>query len=672
MKNFWHSLNAFLKKYHIIKLLFTISLLMMLLLSSYLIFLAKITDVKNLQNTLSHRTIIYDESGNEAGQLLNQKGTYIGLNDVSPYFIDGVIATEDQRFYDHKGYDVMGIARASISFLTSGFSKDGGGGSTLTQQLAKNAYLTQKQSFLRKFQELFLAIEIEKHYSKDDILTMYINHAYFGEGVWGVEDASHKYFGKSAKVLNVQEAAMLTGMLKGPNLYNPYNNEQVAKNRRDTVLEVMLGAKKITQQQYDEAVNTTIQLNDTYHEVSHYRYPYYFDAVIAEAVDVYGISEDDLYTKGYKIYTSLNQNYQKTLETHAEDETLFPNNPNVLVQNAAMVTNPKTGGIQAIVGGRGKHVYRGFNRAYQMHRQPGSVLKPLVVYTPALEMGYTPRSVLLDEVVSYGSDQYTPQNWDYQTVGSLPMYQALALSKNTSAVWLLNEIGIDKGLEKLSLFGIETTPDDRYLGVALGGMTKGTTVKAINEAYTAFANDGVRLESYLITKIEDVNGEVVTQKTFTTQHHVMDATVASQMTQMMMGVYQDGGTAPMATYNNLKIAGKTGTTESTVDSSDMWAVGYTKDFVYTTWIGYDETTDENYLKMNEGDSIKPLFKETINDLLAHSPQTPFNLESVHESVVKEQEEAKKRNWFQSIQENVGSFVDQQLNHLKSLFKQWFP
>ncbi|QTU83532.1 PBP1A family penicillin-binding protein [Carnobacteriaceae bacterium zg-C25] len=672
MKNFWHSLNAFLKKYHIIKLLFTISLLMMLLLSSYLIFLAKITDVKNLQNTLSHRTIIYDESGNEAGQLLNQKGTYIGLNDVSPYFIDGVIATEDQRFYDHKGYDAMGIARASVSFLTSGFSKDGGGGSTLTQQLAKNAYLTQKQSFLRKFQELFLAIEIEKYYSKDDILTMYINHAYFGEGVWGVEDASHKYFGKSAKELNIQEAAMLTGMLKGPNLYNPYNNEQVAKNRRDTVLEVMLGAKKITQQQYDEAVNTTIQLNDTYHEVSHYRYPYYFDAVIAEAVDVYGISEDDLYTKGYKIYTSLNQNYQKTLETHAEDETLFPNNPNVLVQNAAMVTNPKTGGIQAIVGGRGKHVYRGFNRAYQMHRQPGSVLKPLVVYTPALEMGYTPRSVLLDEVVSYGSDQYTPQNWDYQTVGSLPMYQALALSKNTSAVWLLNEIGIDKGLEKLSLFGIETTPDDRYLGVALGGMTKGTTVKAINEAYTAFANDGVRLESYLITKIEDVNGEVVTQKTFTTQHHVMDATVASQMTQMMMGVYQDGGTAPMATYNNLKIAGKTGTTESTVDSSDMWAVGYTKDFVYTTWIGYDETTDENYLKMNEGDSIKPLFKETINDLLAHSPQTPFHLESVHESVVKEQEEAKKRNWFQSIQENVGSFVDQQLNHLKSLFKQWFP
>lgn len=674
MKKLWKHTNAFLKKFHIIKSIVALFLVSMLLFSSYLLYLAKTTNVAELHASLSNRTVIFDASGQQAGQLLDQKGTYVELNQVSDHFIDAVIATEDQRFFEHNGFDWIGIGRAGFSYVLSGFSTDGGGGSTLTQQLAKNAYLTQKQTFIRKFQELFLAREIEKHYSKQDILTMYVNHAYFGNGVWGVEDASRKYFGKTAKELLRQEAALLAGMLKGPNLYDPYKHIEAAKNRRDTVLERMWRAEKLTKEQYDEAVSTTIKLNDTFESATHYTYPYYFDAVIDEAITKYGFTEKDLFTQGYKIYTALNPEYQVILEEAAHNTQLYPDSAGVLVQSAAIVTDPKTGGVQAIVGGRGEHVYRGFNRAYQMYRQPGSVLKPLVVYTPALEAGYTPRSILLDEVISYGSDRYTPYNWNYETVGSLPLYQALALSKNTSAVWLLNEIGLDKGLDKLNRFGIEIEKDDAYLGVALGGMTKGTTLQAINEAYAAFANDGVRHESYLITKIEDASGNVLVEKNYTNRHEVMSRETANQMTQIMMGVYQEGGTAPFVPYNNLSIAGKTGTTESSVDASDMWAVGYTKDFVYTTWIGYDRTTSEHYLKMSEGDSIKPLFTQTVNQLLEHSPQTPFEMKSITQQVVEEEQERarKSSNWWNGFQKGVENFFADPINGIKSFFKGLLP
>lgn len=678
MKKVFFAGHRFLKKYHIIKSIVAISLFLMVLFSSYLLYLAKTTDVNELKVSLSHQTVLLDDTQKEVGRLTTQKGTYVELEHISPHLIDAIITTEDQRFFEHRGFDIIGIGRAMLSFIKNGFSTVGGGGSTLTQQLAKNAYLTQKQTFVRKFQELFLALEIEKQYSKNDILTMYLNHAYFGNGVWGVEDASQKYFGKSAKQLSISESAVLAGMLKGPSIYNPYDDMISAKNRRNTVLELLKNENKITLDEYAFAINSDIQVKDTYNVKSHYQYPYFFDAVIDEVQEVYGISEDDLFNKGYKIYTTLNTAFQDVLEKTAANNDLFPNRTETLVQTAAIVSDPKTGEIKGLIGGRGKHVYRGFNRAYQMYRQPGSLLKPLVVYTPALESGYTPRSVLLDEVKSYGTDNYTPYNWDYKTLGNLPMYQALALSKNTSAVWLLNEIGLDKGLEKLKLFGIAVDKEDSYLGIALGGMTKGTTLKAINEAYGTFANDGVRLEQYFITKIEDASGQVIAQKTYTNRHNVMSEETAKAMTQMMMGVYEEGGTAPFQKYNNLQLAGKTGTTESTVDSSDMWASAYTKDFVYTTWIGYDTTTQEDYLRMSQGDSIKPLFNATVNGLLQHSKQTAFGYTSTRAMVAqevydKEQQEKSKQSqdWFGNLTNRLQETFDSTINRIQDFFSGFF-
>lgn len=666
-------INGFLKKFHIVKTFIALVMVIVLGVSSYLLFLAKTADIDELKVSLSHQTVLLDDKSEEVGRLSKNKGTFVSLNDVSKHFLDAVIATEDQRFYEHKGIDPIGMARALLSLIANR-SAQGGGGSTLTQQLAKNSYLTQKQTFIRKAQELFLAIEIEKQYSKDDILTMYMNHAYFGNGVWGVEDASLKYFGVKAKDLTISQSAILAGMLKGPNLYNPIDDLPRSRNRRDTVLSLMLKTQKITQEEHDNALKSEIVLQDKYESGANYKYAHFFDTVIDEAIHKHGISEEDLLTKGYKIYTTLNTDFQDALDRHSANDKLFPAKN---VQTAAMVSNHQTGEIKAIVGGRGETIYRGFNRATQMYRQPGSLLKPLAVYTPALENNYQPRSIVLDEVKSYGADNYTPENWDYKTVGSLPMYQALALSKNTSAVWLLNEIGLDKGIKKLKSFGIEVDENDKYLGIALGGMTKGTTLKAINEAYGSFGNDGVRLDSYVITKIEDASGQVIMEKTFTNKHEVMSSEVAQKMTQMMMGVYEDGGTAPIRTYNNLKIAGKTGTTESSQDSSDMWATAYTKDFVYTTWIGYDQTTDENYLKMAQGDSIKPLFTATINDLLKVSKQTPFTISSITDEVKQEEKVKQKQKQEQEQQEkakqntNIFNRLGETLNQTVESIKDFF-
>lgn len=666
-------INVFLKKFHIVKTFVALVMVVILVFSSYLLFLAKTANVDELKVSLSHQTIMLDDKNEEIGRLSKNKGTFISLDDVSKHFVDAVIATEDQRFYEHQGVDPIGMARAIVSLVINRSTK-GGGGSTLTQQLAKNSYLTQKQTFIRKAQELFLAFEIEKRYSKDDILTMYVNHAYFGNGVWGVEDASLKYFGVKAKDLTISQSAVLAGMLKGPNLYNPIDDLPSSKNRRDTVLSLMLKTKKITQEEHDSALKSEIILEDKYQSDIHYRYKHFFDTVIDEAINKHGISEEDLLTKGYKIHTTLNTDFQDVLDRHVANGDLFPSEN---VQTAAMVSNHQTGEIKAIIGGRGESIYRGFNRATQMYRQPGSLIKPLVVYTPALENNYNPRSMLLDEVKSYGSERYTPENWDYKTVGSLPLYQALALSKNTSAVWLLNEIGLDKGIDKLKLFGIVIDDNDKHLGLALGGMTKGVTLKAINEAYGAFGNNGVRLDSYVITKIEDASGQVVMEKTYTNKHNVMSSDVANKMTQVMMGVYEDGGTAPIKTYNNLKIAGKTGTTESEKDSADMWATAYTKDFIYTAWIGYDQTTSEDYLKMAQGDSVRPLFTATINDLLKVSNQTPFSFASITDEVKQaekqrqekeEQEKLRNSNFFNQLGDTFNQTVDSIKDFLGRFFR----
>lgn len=644
-------LNQFLKKYHLVKWTFFITLVCCVCFSAYLLFLAKTTDVKALKSSLEQTTIIYDDKNQQAGELLNQKGTYVSLDEVSPYIVDALLATEDKRFYEHSGIDYIGIARAMVGYVFSGF-RVVGGGSTLTQQLAKNAYLTQQQTLIRKAQELFLALEIERQYSKDDILTMYLNHAYFGHGVWGIEDASQKYFGTSAKYINLEQAATLVGILKGPSYYNPINQPNNALNRRQTILGLMLEEGKITRESYDMASQQELHLIDGYNKSASYQYPYFFDAVIEEVIAQHGIDEESLLTKGYKIYTTLNQVYQKQLDAAYQYTGLFPDAADgTLVQSASVLLDAKTGAVMSLVGGRGEHLYRGFNRATQMHRQPGSTIKPLAVYTPALENGYGIEDMVLDEEKAYGTENYTPKNWNFETVGQLPMYQALAQSKNTSAVWLMDKIGLHKSVATLKKFGITVEKEDENLSLALGGMTKGVTPLQLASAYTAFAHAGARQEPYFVTKIEDATGQVIFNRQHTNTTRVMSEQIATDMTKMMLGVFEEGGTGYARVPNGLQIAGKTGTTEH---NRDQWSVAYTPDFVFTSWMGFDKANANRALSTAYNNSIHPYFNQAINNVIAVSPQTPFQSQSV-QSIIQQEKEA---DWFGKAVDSAKNFGGQ--------------
>ncbi|MFV0560921.1 MAG: PBP1A family penicillin-binding protein [Enterococcus sp.] len=638
IKSFWHWIKPYLsqfhqwrkriwKKYHINKLLILIVLIIVLVTSIYLFILSKQANVETLKSGLSQSTVIYDKDNEEAGTLYAQKGTYVELDKISPYIQDAVISTEDKNFYSHHGFDIKGIARAAVRMVLSG-GTSGGGGSTITQQLAKNAYLTLDQTFSRKAKELFLAIEIEKNYSKEEILTMYLNNAYFGNGVWGVQDASRKYFGVDADQVTIGEAATIAGMLKGPGIYNPIDYPENATNRRDTVLNLMVTNDKITeaQEKVEKQTNITDLLNDTYdNSESGYQYPYYFDAVIDEAVKEYGMDEEDVMNKGYKIYTALDQDYQKQMETTYQDSSLFPANASdgAMVQSASVALDPNTGGVQALVGRRGDHVFRGYNFATQMKRSPGSTIKPLSVYSAALEAGYTPSSILKDEPQSY----YDAHNYDGTYQGEVPMYQAVAESLNLPAVWLLHEIGIQKGYDKAEEFGLDLSKSDKYYGLALGGLENGVSPMTMASAYGAFANDGKVYTPHLITKIVDSTGAVIVDNTEDKPKQVISKETADEMTSMLLGTFSNGTAAAASPYG-YTMAGKTGTTETNFDSTkanDQWIIGYTPNVVISTWMGYEKTSEDHYLEGTSGNVVGKVFKAEAESILPYVETADFNV-----------------------------------------------
>lgn len=621
----WH-------RYQIWRWLIVCCLSIFLMLSIYLVFIAKTTDVKGLKSALQQTTEIYDAQGQQAGYLYSQKGTWVSLDSISKNIQDAVLSTEDRNFYNEYGFSIKGIGRAALLYVKNkltGRDYISGGGSTLTQQLVKNAFLSQEQTFSRKAKEIFIAMQVENEYSKKEILTMYLNNAYFGNGVWGVEDASEKYFGVHASELSVPQAATLAGMLTNPTAYNPLDNPNNSKQRRNVVLDLMVENNKLTQTQAQQYKNQPMITDDNYKYTSGYKYPYYFDAVISEAINEYGLSESDIMNRGYKIYTELDQNYQAQMQTSFANSTLFPYNASdgTKAQGASVAINPQTGGVSALVGGReGSHVFRGYNRATQLLRSPGSTIKPLAVYTPALQSGYHYDSLLEDKLESYGTNNYTPHNWNEVYSGQLPMYQALAQSKNTSAVWLLNKIGVNKGFASVEKFGIKLSKSDANLSLALGGLKKGVSPYQIASAYSAFANEGVLCTPHLITKIVDSSGKVIVDNTKVTSKRIMSKKVAQEMTSMMLDVYKIG-TGTSAKPYGYTIAGKTGTTESVNGNqgsdTDHWYVGYTPDLVVATWVGFDST---KYSMENEGvREGAALFKNELENILPYTPNTQFDI-----------------------------------------------
>ncbi len=633
---FWRWTKNKWRRFQIWRWLIVLFLTIFLISSISLVYIAKTTKVAGLESALQQSTEIYDAQNKEAGHLYAQKGTWVSYDSMSKNMVNAVLSSEDRDFYHEYGFSLKGLGRAFwllVKNKVTGRNYISGGGSTLTQQLVKNAFLSQEQTLTRKAKEIFIAMQVENEYSKRQILTMYLNDAYFGNGVWGVQDASQKYFGVSASQLSPAQAATLTGMLSNPGRYNPIDNAQLSRAKRNIVLHAMVENDKLSESTAKQYQAYGMEINDNYHYNSGYRYPYYFDAVIDEAIHDYGLSESEIMNRGYKIYTSLDQSQQEKMQDTYADSAFFPSaaSDGTKAQSGSVAIDPKTGGVTAVVGGRAQtHVFRGYNRGTGLIRSPGSTIKPLAVYTPALENGYHYDSKVPDKLQPYGKNSYTPHNWDDQYSGKLRMYQALALSKNTSAVWLLNKIGVQKGYKSVEKFGIPLDSSDENLSLALGGLKRGVSPYQMASAYSAFANDGIRKDPHFITKIVDSEGKTVVDNTKVRSKRIMSARIARQMTSMMMDVYKNG-TGVSAKPYGYTIAGKTGSTESTSESNgngddnDKWYIGYTKDVVVATWLGFDSS---KYSIANVGANAgSSLFKTEMEGILANTPHTGFGIKA---------------------------------------------
>ncbi|MBF7114344.1 PBP1A family penicillin-binding protein [Pediococcus pentosaceus] len=670
LKPVWDKIHPFIHKYwhryQLTRWIIVVVLAVVFFSSAILTYQAKTANVKNLKAALSQPTLVYDKNNAKAGSLYSQKGTWTNLDNISPNVQNAVIATEDRNFYKEYGFSIKGIGRAFVMYGVNkllGRDYISGGGSTLTQQLVKNAFLSQQQTFTRKAKELFLSIEVENVYSKKDILAMYLNNAYFGNGVWGVQDAAERYFGVSASELSVPQAATLAGMLTNPSGYNPIDHPKNAFSRRNVVLNLMAETGKISKADAKSYAQTAISTSDNYNSEDGYKYPYYFDAVIDEAISKYGLTESDIMNRGYKIYTYLDQDSQQGMQDTFDNSANFPVDATdgTKVQAASVAVNAKNGGVEAVVGGRGNHVFRGYNRATQIKRQPGSTLKPIAVYAPALASGYSYSSMLEDKLQTYGTNKYKPENYNNEYAGKIAMYQALEQSKNAPAVWLLNKIGVDKGYDYTKKFGLNPSKDDKNLAMALGGLTNGVSPIQLASAYTAFANNGTLSKTGFIRKIVDASGNTIVNNT-TESKRVISKKVAKEMTSMMLGVYGDSsGTGYGAEPSGYTIAGKTGSTEADTGTSssdatrDKWMVGYTKDVVVATWEGFDDTNKTHHLENITGVGMNSMFKSEMSAILPNTKGTSFDVKSA--STLANSGNNVTSNVWDNIEDGTSSITD---------------
>lgn len=661
-----HPFRRFWRRFHLTKILLIIGLGFSLLTGGYLFYLAKTTNVKDLQNALKATTIIYDKNGDQAGSLTGQKGTYVELDAISENLQNAVVATEDRSFYKNSG---INYGRFFLAILTLGRS---GGGSTITQQLAKNAFLSQDQTVERKAKEFFLALEINKKYSKKEILTMYLNNAYFGNGVWGIEDASKKYFGVSASQLSLDQSAVLAGMLKGPEIYNPLYSVENATNRRNTVLQNMVAAGYIDQATADQSAAVDIhgQLVDAYEGKSEdYRYPSYFDAVINEAVNEYGLTEEDIVKNGYRIYTELDQNYQASMQVIYDNTALFPvAEDGTRAESGSVALDPKTGGVRALVGRVGSDEnpgFRTYNYATQAARSPGSTIKPLVVYSPAVAEGWSTNKELDNSTTQYGS--YEVNNYaGIQSSPTVPMYQALAESLNLPAVATANDLGLNTVFEYGKKFGLNMDKVEKSLAVALGaGVT--TNPMQMAQAYGTFANGGVMNDAHLITKIENASGQVVKSHSQKSTR-VLSGSTTDKMTNMMLGTFSNGTGVNAAPYG-YTMAGKTGTTETSFNkdlSGDQWVIGYTPDVVISQWLGFPKTDEGHYLTDSSAGTASEIFRNVANSVLPYTDGTQFD--SVKNSYAEngiapvgeettETDSKEDKGFFEEVKEKASNMVD---------------
>lgn len=553
-------------------------------------------------------SLVYDTDGELISTLKGVKDVYyVEYENIPPAVLDAFVVTEDKKFFEHDGVDYMANLRSAFALI-----KNKGeitqGASTITQQLARNVFLTHEVTYERKIKEIFIAQELEKKYSKDKILEFYINNIYYANGHYGILAAANGYFGKGINQLSLSQITFLCAIPNNPNLYNPVTNMEQTLKRRDRMLDQMYEDGKINLIEYRTALAESIELRMQKADKRDYVETFVYHSAIQalmkkegfvfknrfadtgeeKAYDVayhelYDKYQMELYTGGYRIYTSIDLTKQELLQKTLDEQlSKFINTGEegiYLLQGAAVCIDNDTGRVVAIVGGRSQeHDGYTLNRAYQSFRQPGSSIKPLIVYSPSFERGYTPDSTVVDEPIKDG-----PENSSGNYSGEMKLQRAIEVSKNTVAWKLFEELTPQVGLSYLLDMNFARIEDNDYFPAAsLGGFTVGVSPLEMASAFAALENDGYYREPSCIVKIMDTEGNELVADTVTKKQIYLTG-AARMMTKALTGVIENGTGKGLGLTHTIS-AGKTGTTD---ERKDGWFIGYTPYYTTSVWVGYD-------------------------------------------------------------------------------------
>ncbi len=577
--------------------------------------LAWFGDFPSVQSVEGYRpsisTKIYDRNNRVVGEIYLEKRTVVPYREIPPAVVNAFLAAEDAKFFSHKGVDFGAIARAAVKdILRLGFAQ---GGSTITQQTVKNLFLTPEKSVRRKVKEMILAYRIERKLTKEEILFLYLNQIYLGDGAYGVEAAARSYFGKGIGEVNLAEAALLAGLAKAPSAYSPRQNPDLAKTRQRYVLRRMAEIGVIPADAATKAYEQRITLAPP--STFRSKAAYFLEHVRLHLMERYGA--ESIYREGLSVYTTID----RTLQEEAHDALLAgirrteEKNRYEDLQGALVVLDPQTGGVLAMVGGA-DFAKSQFNRAIQARRQPGSAFKP-VVYSAALDAGRTVVSRTDDSPVEFPRDEtelWKPRNYDGTFLGPIPLLTALAQSRNLATVRLLDEIGVSAALRMAEQLGIES-PIERNLSIALG--SSGVTLLELCGAYATFANGGKRVRPHFVREIRDGKGAVLERDGSVPQPAISPET--AYLTVRLLQEVIRNGTGRGARGLGPNVAGKTGTTN---ENTDAWFLGFSPDLLAGVWIGFD-TPRPLGDKESAAVVALPIWNELMGKALARIPPREF-------------------------------------------------
>ncbi len=574
--------------------------------------------IGDMQQTL----LIYDMKHIETAALYNQQNrVYLPIGRIPGHVKDAFLAIEDNRFYEHNGVDIIRIIGAFIVDLKSGSIEQGA--STISQQLVKLTSLTGVQTISRKLQEAVMAYKLEKAYSKNEILEMYLNYIYFGNGAYGIEAAAKVYFGIPAESLSLAQGALLAGVIKGPTHYAPHLNLEKSVRRRNLVLNEMHRLGYITEKECRDAQAEPVVLT----EKADNKYGYFIDMVLGEAEGILSVDSEQLLSSGYRIYTTLDQDVQKQLELLYQDDAAFPAAAvdGDICQSAFCILDSRTSEIRAIVGGRKYETRRGLNRGKDIRRQPGSAIKPVIVYAPAMEkLGYSTTTLVLDEKEDFNG--YVPKNFSDSYAGWVTMREALSKSLNLPAVRLFEKLGVQTGKLYASSVGIPFERQDVGLTLALGGFTTGVSPLSLCNSFTPFANGGFYSMPSCIIRIEDGKGRTIYERP-STKVAVLSKETAFLITSMLETA-AESGTARRVRPDGVPVAAKTGTSGSTATegNKDAWTVAYNPEYTMCCWMGFDSADEAHSLPPDVTGGTYPaeLIKKMFASVYANTEAPHFS------------------------------------------------